>query len=1819
MLDAAAPALALETVAVGAAFTPSSDEAAAAAPPVASLNGNTAPSNINIQTPIVINENGVATLSLTFVDPDASDTHTIFVDWKDGSTQTFNLAAGQTSFLTTHQYLDDNLPGPATEDYDVLVRVTDSAGEFSEVTSKITVNNVAPSNLQLAPITPVNENGVATLKLTFDDPGSKDTHTVEVNWGDGSAVQVYNVPTGDRSFTATHQYLDDNPTATPSDTYTVSVRLVDDDLGVTTATTTATVNNVAPSNVKVTPVASILAEGGQASLKLTFDDPGSQDTHQVEINWGDGNTTVTTAVGHSLNVNHTYGDNATYAIIVKVIDDDGGVGVGSAAALVSNVPPSNVKIDPIATIDENGVAVLKLTFDDPGTLDSHTVDVDWGDGTIETIAVAAGSRTLTATHQYLDDNPTGTSSDVYAVKVTVRDDDGGQATGNATVQVVNVPPSNVKVTPVANIVNEGSQVALTVTFDDAGSQDTHQVEINWGDGNTTVTSAVGHSLNVNHAYGDNGTYAINVKVIDDDGGVGFGSAAALVNNVPPSNVKIDPIAAINENGVATLTLTFDDPGTLDSHTVDIDWGDGTIETVAVTAGSRTLTATHQYLDDNPTGTSSDIYTVKATVRDDDGGQAVGNATVQVANVPPSNVKIDPIAAINENGVATLKLTFDDPGSLDSHTVDIDWGDGTVETVVVAAGSRTLTATHQYLDDNPTATSSDIYTVKATVRDDDGGQAIGNATVQVANVPPSNVKIDPIAAINENGVATLTLTFDDPGTLDSHTVDIDWGDGTVETVAVAAGSRTLTATHQYIDDNPTDTSSDVYTVTATVRDDDGGQAVGNATVQVNNSAPSNVQVTPVANIVDEGSQVALTVTFDDSGSQDTHQVEINWGDGNVTIASATGHTLNATHAYGDNGTYAITVKVTDDDGGVGFGSAAALVNNVPPSSVKIDPIAAINENGVATLTLTFDDPGSLDTHTVEIDWGDGTIETVAVAAGSRTLTATHQYLDDNPTGTASDVYEVKATVRDDDGGQAVGNATVQVNNVAPGNVVAAPVASIITEGSQVNLGVTFDDVGSQDTHQVEITWGDGHVTVGTATGHAFSANHTYADNGVYAVYVKVIDDDGGVGEGSAAVHVNNVAPTLTVPGSQTVNEGGVLSLPNIGQFTDPGFNNPLNAGNVLNGGETTEEFTYEINWGDGSANSTGAATIDQLGSPGAPTAGSFDGTHVYADNGVYTVTVTVRDDDGGVTTSTFQVTVLNVDPSLKFQNPAIVVNEGTPITLGGIGVGVTDPGFDNGAQGTQETFHDATVDWGDGTGPQSLTINNRVSGSPGVATTADFVSTPHVYADNGTYTVTVRFRDDDGGFVDRTFTITVENVAPSLNLTNGVFVIDEGQTLNLPNLGTFSDPGFNNPNNPNGASVESFYYTIDWGDGTTPQTGQLPASVTNGSPGTPTLGTLASSHKYADNDADNKYTITVTLFDDDGGSVTKEIEVTVRNVNPTLKPIVATDVNNKGETTLTLQFTDPGADKFNVQVDWGDGTISTYPVDVAGNGQTQVFMHKYSGPPDPLNPTGDITLTVQVFDDDFDTPGVVAIGASNIETVDISQPGLGAEKFRIDTSPQVAILTFPDRQVVPLLPTAAESRLVTIITTDDGGGGGDTRAASERYLELCVINPDGTTGQRFRLPSNVLNNLPALFKNLPDNHYVIYLVQSETNARRLVIDVFVRNGKLIDPGDDSEGARDRPPTEEATTQPAEEQPAAVPIGDEGAAVEPPTQLEPLAGLGMRPRSSTAIYHGATLAGVAIALSGAGKSSYHQMEEAIARAKPDQWKRLRSALTRPKKPR
>src|SRR5690606_31895956 len=139
-----------------------------------------------------------------------------------------------------------------------------------------------------------------------------------------------------------------------------------------------------------------------------------------------------------------------------------------------------------------------------------------------------------------------------------------------------------------------------------------------------------------------------------------------------------------------------------------------------------------------------------------------------------------------------------------------------------------------------------------------------------------------------------------------------------------------------------------------------------------------------------------------------------------------------------------------------------------------------------------------------------------------------------------------------------------------------------------------------------------------------------------------------------VVVTNVAPTLKVGGDRTIAEGSPLEITDIGVICDPGFDNPDRPG-----GPSVETFTYIINWGDGSDEFHGTATIDQIGDANqTPTSASFDGRHTYADNGIYTVTITVIDDDGGVDVESFDVTVTNALPQLNVIGDQ-VVDEGDP--------------------------------------------------------------------------------------------------------------------------------------------------------------------------------------------------------------------------------------------------------------------------------------------------------------------------------------------------------------------------------------------------------------------------------------------------------------------------------------------------------------------------------------------------------------------------------
>ncbi|MBI4188661.1 MAG: PKD domain-containing protein, partial [Chloroflexi bacterium] len=417
-------------------------------------------------------------------------------------------------------------------------------------------------------------------------------------------------------------------------------------------------------------------------------------------------------------------------------------------------------------------------------------------------------------------------------------------------------------------------------------------------------------------------------------------------------------------------------------------------------------------------------TIIAQVVDKDGN--VATATGKGANMSLINLNVNPNVTVNENSPVTLEAGVAGFGSLTGPVFYIwNFGDGTSTSGITTNG--VISVQHTYPDDNPTGTPFDDYPTMVKVTDSAGGIGTAFITVKVLDVAP-RVAIESITSpINENGTTALTGSFTDVSLRDTHKGTVNWGDGIVESLSITqdAGSGRFTASHRYLDDNPSGTSSDNYTITVTITDDDNLSGTAVTQVTVNNLAPT---VTAGANqTVNEGDSLSLNAQFSDIGSRDTHTATINWGDGTTsagTVNEANGQgSVSARHSYADNGIYTVTVTVTDDDLGANSGTLQVTVNNVAPSVGAIDIPREVPPNTPANASARFTDPGTLDTHTAVWDWGDGRTSAGVVSEmnGSGTVTGNHTY-------TTLGSFTVKLTVTDKDGG--VGQATFQFVNVSP---------------------------------------------------------------------------------------------------------------------------------------------------------------------------------------------------------------------------------------------------------------------------------------------------------------------------------------------------------------------------------------------------------------------------------------------------------------------------------------------------------------------------------------------------------------------------------------------------------------------------------------------------------------------------------------------------------------------------------------------------------------------------------------------------------------------
>jgi outer membrane protein assembly factor BamB len=483
---------------------------------------------------------------------------------------------------------------------------------------------------------------------------------------------------------------------------------------------------------------------------------------------------------------------------------------------------------------------------------------------------------------------------------------------------------------------------------------------------------------------------------------------------------------------------------------------------------------------------------------------------------------------------------------------------------------------------------------------------------------------------------------------------------------------------------------LFMVTLRITNDNGMKATDTCNITVNNVNPTVDSFGPF--VVNEGSPLTLSTTANDQGSDDLI-FTWNFEDGPTIMNSYFNDGIgpdpypspygifpfsasdNIEHTYGDDGVYGVSLKVEDDDGGTVYVNTTVTVNNISPG-IKLTIIPSGNEGSSLNFTAEASDSGSDDlTFQWEFEYGP-TIKNTYYNDGvnpepvydpitneikspdgtypfNASDTVTHTYGDDYN-------YTLILRVTDDDGGLSMYTTTISIYNLAP-SIILFAIPLEVFEGSPSTYIASAKDHGSDDL-TFEWDFGDSTPLItntyyndGIAPDpdpspdgiYPFIAtdtlNHTYGDNYNYTLGLTVTDDDGGITSFTTTVIVQNVAPTIEPFGPFIMDEGLLININAISSDL----------------GSDDLTFTWEFDLGPTITNThyNDGANPDPYPSPWGTFPFSVADTveHTYGDDGIYPVTLTVMDDDGGTNVFTTNITVNNFPPSIDNIEGNILAN------------------------------------------------------------------------------------------------------------------------------------------------------------------------------------------------------------------------------------------------------------------------------------------------------------------------------------------------------------------------------------------------------------------------------------------------------------------------------------------------------------------------------------------------------------------------------------
>ena len=236
---------------------------------------------------------------------------------------------------------------------------------------------------------------------------------------------------------------------------------------------------------------------------------------------------------------------------------------------------------------------------------------------------------------------------------------------------------------------------------------------------STTTATVAYTPTDSYSGSDSFTFKVNDGLSDSDPAT---VSIYVQSATDPVITPADDASASEGDSLSLQLASFSDIDLADTHTASIEWGDGTssVGIVSESSGSGTVSGSHTYAD-------SGIFTVTVTVEDSGGGASSDTLTLTVSNIAPT-VYAGSDSVVGGTAHYTLSpATFTDPGSADTHTATVDWGDGAITVAFVNEESRTVSSSHRYQDKG-------TFTVTVTVTDDDGASGSDSSQITVTSVP-----------------------------------------------------------------------------------------------------------------------------------------------------------------------------------------------------------------------------------------------------------------------------------------------------------------------------------------------------------------------------------------------------------------------------------------------------------------------------------------------------------------------------------------------------------------------------------------------------------------------------------------------------------------------------------------------------------------------------------------------------------------------------------------------------------------------------------------------------------------------------------------------------------------------------------------------------------------------------------------------------------------------------------------------------------------------------------------------------------------------------